>query len=134
MLYAQIAALIANASLNWIFILKGLKYGLKWAVFGAGLASLLVDVIIHLVKLLAAWKFIKSRKNFFDVLKSALGTAIIFTLLYFTCHKIENNWTKIGLSMILGALVYALAEILLRHPTAKMFTDILLGRLKKIWR
>jgi len=129
MLYAQLVALSINASLNWFFITQGLKYGVRWGVWGAGVATLMVDITIPLVKLLVGWKFIKSKKNLFDLLKSLLGTLLMLVLLYFCCSHIKSNWIKIGFSMIFGSAIYAISEILLHHPIAKLFTDILVGKL-----
>ena len=125
MLYAQLAALAANASLNWLFITKGLKYGIEWAVFGAGLSSNMVDTIIPVVKLFAGWKYIKNKKNLFDLLRTITGASIMFAVLYFLCNDIQNNAQKIIISMILGSLVYAVSELILRHPSAMMFAELI---------
>ena len=51
----------------------------------------MVDTIIPTVKLLAGWKYIKDKKNLFDLLKSIIGATIMFAVLYFLCNRIESN-------------------------------------------
>ena len=132
MLYAQLAALATNASLNWLLITQGMRYGVEWSVFGAGIATFMVDAIIPIVKLFAGWKYIKDKKNLLDLLKAILGSVIMFTVIYFLCNNIQNNLCKIILSMFTGSIVYAISEILLKHPTAIMFVNILKKRIKKV--
>lgn len=123
MLYAQLVALSTNAGLNWIFITQGMKYGIEWGVFGAGMATFMVDAILPIVKLFASWKYINNKKNLFELLKSLMGAMIMLVILYLICGKIQNNVQKILLSMIFGAIVYAVSEIILLHPTALMFVE-----------
>ena len=121
MLYAQLVALAANASLNWLFITQGMKYGVEWGVFGAGIATLMVDAIIPIVKLIAGWKYINNKKNLYDFTKALIGSVIMFVVIRVLCNDIQNIFYKILLSAITGSLVYALSEILFKHPTAMMF-------------
>lgn len=131
LLYAQLVSLTANASLNWFFISKGLKYGIKWGVFGAGLATLMVDTIIPLVKLIPCWKYIKNKQNFIDLIKVIIGSAIMFISLHFITAKFESSWCKVFISIFTGANIYAISEICLRHPSVKMVISTVLKRVKK---
>ena len=54
----------------------------------------MVDTIIPTVKLLEGWKYIKDKKNLFDLLKSIIGATIMFAVLYFLCNRIESNAQK----------------------------------------
>lgn len=130
MLYAQLAALAANASLNWLFITQGMKYGVEWGVFGAGIATLMVDAIIPIVKLIAGWKYINNKKHLFDLSKAIIGSVIMFVVIRVLCNDIQNIFYKILLSAITGSLVYALSEIILRHPTAIMFIQTFRNKYK----
>ena len=53
----------------------------------------------------------------------------MFAALYFLCNKIQNNAQKIIISMVTGALVYAVSEIILRHPSAMMFASLIQKRI-----
>ena len=131
MLYSQLISLAANASLNWFFILKGLLYGIKWGVFGAGLATVMVDTILTLVRLIPGWKYIKSKNNLLDLLKTAIGTAIMFTVLHFLNIYFQNSWIKIFVSVFAGSIIYAITEICLKHPSAKMIISTITRKMKK---
>lgn len=131
MLYAQLVALTTNAGLNWIFITQGMKYGIEWGVFGAGMSTFMVDAVLPIVKLFAGWKYINNKNNLFELLKSLIGAMIMFVVLYLICDKIQNNVQKILLSMTLGAIVYAVSEIILMHPTALMFVEIFRKHIKR---
>lgn len=124
MLYAQIASLTTNLILNYFFIKK-------WGVFGAGLATLIVETVIPMVKLIPAWKYIKNKDNFINILKSLIGSACIYFLIILTFNHINNNLIKIILSTISGAVIYAIIEIILRHPTANLIVNMLKKRLKR---
>lgn len=130
LLYAQLVALAANASLNWLFITQGMKYGVEWGVFGAGIATLMVDAIIPIVKLIAGWKYINNKKNLFDLSKAIIGSVIMFVVIRVLCNDIQNIFYKILLSAITGSLVYAISEIILRHPTAIMFIQTFKNKYK----
>lgn len=120
MLYAQIIALIINASLNWLFIKYGMKYGVQWGVFGAGIATLLVDLTLPMTKLFVGWKYINSKENFFSLLKTIVGTIIMFISLELIFSQISSNILKIVMSTISGTIIYFIVELLIKHPAALM--------------
>lgn len=131
MLYSQLISLAANASLNWFFILKGLNYGIKWGVFGAGLATVMVDTILTLVRLIPGWKYIKSKNNLLDLVKIAIGTAIMFVALHFLNIYFQNSLIKIFVSVFAGTIIYAITEICLKHPSATVITSTITKKLKR---
>ncbi|BDC93292.1 oligosaccharide flippase family protein [Treponema bryantii] len=131
MLYAQLIALVINGGLNWILITYGLKYGIKWGVFGAGIATLLVDLTLPIVKLFAGWKYINNKKNFYDLLKALIGSALMLLVLYLIVSTITNITIKILISVITGSIVYAIIECLLRHSSALMILSMLKKHYKK---
>lgn len=49
----------------------------------------------------------------------------MFAVLYFLCNRIESNAQKIIISMVAGSVVYAVTELILRHPSAMMFAGII---------
>lgn len=110
-LLSQITAACANIILNAILIPRA-------GVFGAAIATVVVEFILPLVVLIPAWKFVVSWTNAKGLLKSLLGTIAMYTILIFLCDSITNNALKIICSALIGSTVYALSTILLRHPTA----------------
>ena len=120
MLYAQIISLVANASLNWFFISQGLKHGIKWSVFGAGIATLMVDFIVPIVKIIPCWKYIKNKSNFINFLKVIAGTVLMSVSLKIINIIFYSNWSKIFISVVTGSILYAVIEIALKHPSAKL--------------
>ena len=131
MLYAQLTALVVNGGLNWILITQGLKYGVAWGVFGAGIATLLVDLTLPIVKLTAGWKYIKDRKNLMDFIKALAGSVIMLLCLYGVLYKIENPVLKITLGVIVGTAVYAAVELAVKHTSAIMILQMFKKRYKR---
>ncbi len=111
MLYAQLAALTVNVTLNYFFIKK-------WGVFGAGLATLLVELTIPLVKIFPSWKYIKNKSNLINFVKALLGSAVMYIVIYLLFNNIESDWIKVTVSAFCGAAVYAIIELILKHETA----------------
>ena len=123
-LAAQICAVVFNVIFNIIFI-KRLE------VFGAALATVIVEFILPLVVLIPSLKYLKSPLNLWGIVKSIAGTAAMIAVLYFTTLKIESNFVKIITSVLLGSAVYAAAEIIMRHPTAKLILDVIKAKARK---
>ncbi len=123
-LYAQLIALFFNGLLNYFFIKK-------WGVFGAGLATLMVEITLPVVKLFASWKYVFKRSNFLSVIKSAIGAIVMYSAIVVLFRNCTNDFLKIIYSVSIGALVYALSEIVLKHETALL---LLSGIKKKIIR
>lgn len=133
MLYAQLTALFFNAGFNWLLITHGLKYGLTWAVFGAGIATFLVDLTLPVVKLIAGWKFIKNNCNFINVIKTASGTLLMAFVLLVEIKHIASAYMQLIVCVSSGVLVYIVSQLLLRHPSAFILKDaIIMKVLKKI--
>ncbi len=124
MLYAQLISLFVNLSLNYFFIKK-------WGVFGAGFATLIVESVLPAVKLIPSWKYIKDKSNLINMIKALLGSALMFCLIYFAFSNIENNLLKISISVSAGAVLYAIIEIVLKHPTAIMILGMIAKKLRK---
>ena len=131
MLYAQLVALAINGGLNWILITYGLKYGVQWGVFGAGIATLLVDLTLPIVKLIAGWKYINNKKNLYDFLKAIFGSAIMLLGLYFILSTINDITFKILLSIVTGSIIYAIVECILKHSSALMILSMIKKSYKK---
>ena len=122
MLYAQIVALTANVTLNYFFIKQ-------WGVFGAGLATLMVEVTLPAVKLFPSWKYICNKSNLFSILKSAFGSIVMYLIIYTLFKNVHNDFLKIICSVSVGSLTYAVVEIALKHETALL---LLSGIRKKL--
>ena len=124
LLYAQIIALILNMTLNYLFISK-------WGVFGAGLATLIVETTLPIVKLVPSWKYIKNKSNLISILKSIFGTVTMFTVIYFLFNNIQNELLKIAYSVALGTISYAGVEIILKHESAIFLIELFKKRIRK---
>ena len=124
MLYAQLVSLFVNLCLNYFFIKK-------WGVFGAGLATLIVESVLPAVKLIPSWKYIKDKSNLINLLKALIGSALMFFLIYFFFSNITNNLLKIIISVFSGAFLYAIVEVILNHPTATMILKMIVKRFTK---
>lgn len=122
-LIAQITAALFNIIFNIIFI-KRLE------VFGAALATMIVEFILPLVVLIPSFKYLKSKENLLSILQAAFGTIIMYIILYLTFNKIENNFLKIIYSISLGSIVYAMVEICIKNKTALMLLSIFLKKSK----
>ncbi len=120
LLYAQIIALFLNMTLNYFFISK-------WGVFGAGLATLIVETTLPIVKLVPSWKYIRSKDNFLSILKSLIGTCLMFFAIYKLSGIIQNPFICTILTTLTGSIIFALSEILLKNEPA----FIILGMLKR---
>ena len=123
-LIAQICAVVFNFIFNIIFIKK-------LEVFGAALATVIVEFILPIVVLIPSMKYLKSPLNLWGIIKAVAGTAAMIAVLYFTTLKIESNFVKIITSVLLGSAVYAAAEIIMRHPTAKLILDVIKAKARK---
>lgn len=111
LLYAQITALILNMTLNYFFISK-------WGVFGAGLATLIVETTLPMVKLIPSWKYINNKKNFISLMKSLLGTLVMLLIISKLSVYISNFFLCTIVITIVGTIIYALIELLLRNEPA----------------
>ena len=112
-LYAQLIALFFNGLLNYFFIKK-------WGVFGAGLATLMVEIILPVVKLFASWKYVFNRSNLLSVSKSAFGAIVMYIAIVALFQNCTNDFLKILYSVSIGSITYAFVEISLKHETAIM--------------
>lgn len=122
-LYAQLTALCLNAILNYFFIKQ-------WGVFGAGLATLMVELTLPIVKLFPSWKYICTTSNLINVLKSIIGAAIMYAVIYLLFRNVQTEFLKIVYSAVTGALVYAIVEIAFKHETAGLLLNGIKKKLK----
>ncbi len=124
MLYAQLIALFANMTINYFFIIK-------WGVFGAGIATLIVETILPLVKLIPSWKYIRNKTNLMELFKSMIGSAVMFVTIHFSIAYIPSNCLKIIIGLCEGTMIYYLAEIIMKHATARMILGMLMKKIKR---
>ena len=124
-LIAQITAACTNIILNSILIPK-------LGVFGASLATLIVEFILPLVVLAPAWKYIASWQNLSNILKSLFGATTMFIILHFFIRYIQNDFLKIAFSLVLGSVTYALSELVLKHETAILLLAGINKKLKSL--
>lgn len=122
-LVTQIIAVFFNIILN-VLLIK------KYDVFGAAIATVIVEFITPIILLFPSWKYIKSWKNAKSILQSLAGTVIMYGVIYNAFKNIRNDAIVILCSIITGSIVYALFEILVRNETAKMICGIFIKRSK----
>lgn len=118
LLYAQITALVLNATLNYFFISK-------WGVWGAGLATLIVETTLPIVKLIPSWKYINKKENNISLLKSLSGALVMLFIINRISGLIQNLLLCTFVITLVGALVYAVIELLLRNEPAFFFLKML---------
>ncbi|MDY6397576.1 MAG: oligosaccharide flippase family protein [Treponema sp.] len=123
LLYAQIIALILNLTLNYFFISK-------WGVFGAGLATLIVETTLPIVKLIPSWKHIKDITNLLSLLKSLTGTIVMFFVISKISVLFKNNFLCIITTTVIGIVLYAVIETLLRNEPAFIVLNLLKNKRK----
>ncbi len=123
-LLAQITAACSNITLNFFLIQK-------FEVFGAALATVIVEFILPLVVLIPSWRYVRSLSNFAGIIKAALGTAAMYTAIFFLCRNIKTPALQIFVAVAVGGTVYAGAEILLRHKTALAILEIITHKLRR---
>ena len=123
-LYAQLVALFFNGVLNYFFIKQ-------WGVFGAGLATLMVEVTLPAVKLFPSWKYICNKSNLFSILKSTFGSIVMYLIIYTLFKNVHNDFLKIIFSVCVGSLTYAVVEIVLKHETALLLLSGIRKKLKR---
>lgn len=123
-LAAQIAGVIFNVTFNVVLIKK---YG----VFGAALATMIVEFLLPAVGLLPSFKFLKSIENLSSIFQAALGTVVMFLAVLFVSSKVESAFPKIVVSVFTGAFVYAAFELLVQNKTALLFIEIVSSKVKR---
>lgn len=119
-LASRIAAASFNIAFNYIFIKK-------LGVFGAALATVIVEFILPSIVLIPSFKYLKSKQNLIAILQAVSGTAVMFAVIYFTGNLIVSNFLKIIFCVAAGSITYALAELILRNKTAFMLWGIVNG-------
>ena len=115
-LYAQLIALFLNGVLNYFFIKK-------WGVFGAGLATLMVECTLPAVKLFPSWKYIKNKQNLLTTLKAFFGTIVMYAVLLILTRQIQNPFIQVLFCVCAGASVYAVIVLALKHETALLLIE-----------
>ena len=123
-LVAQIIGAVANILLNAVLIPR---YG----VLGASLATVFLHFLIPSVMLTYTWRFIRTAKNALGAVKSLAGSAVMYLCIWFLFKDIQSNALQIALSVVTGAAVYALCEIILKNEIALMILDMLRKRISK---
>ena len=80
----------------------------------------MVDFIVPIVKIIPCWKYIKNKSNFINFLKVIAGTVLMSVSLKIINIIFYSNWSKIFISVVTGSILYAIIEIALKHPSAKL--------------
>ncbi|MBP3772392.1 MAG: oligosaccharide flippase family protein [Treponema sp.] len=107
-LYAQIIGCVLNIILNVIFINI-------WGVFGAALATLIVEIVIFLYRLAYCMNTLKNcnlTKNFLQVV---FATFLMGTSVLLTNSLLENLFLQILESILVGCIVYATVHLIMKN-------------------
>ena len=64
-------------------------------------------------------------------MKSALGTGIMYFILYIFCKDIENDVLKITTSILFGSITYAIVELIIKNPPALLIFNTLKKKVLK---
>lgn len=126
-LISQITTAVFNIIFNTIFI-KPL------GVAGAALGTLIVQIMGPCILLVPSFRYLNSLSNLAEILKALCGTAVMAAAVHLLCARIENTLGQILLSVTVGCLTYAAAELLLRSRTAAMILSAVTKKLRKCGR
>lgn len=110
-LISQIVGCILNIVLNILFIPL-------WGVFGAALATLIVESVIMLIKAVYCFKNIASKGILVEAAKAAAGTIAMGSAVFCIKGHIENMWQQILVSVPCGIILYGIITIVLKHESA----------------
>lgn len=123
-LIAQVIAALCNIVLNAILIVH-------FEVFGAAVATTIIEFLLPLVILFPSFKYLKSLDNLVGIGKALTGTLLMYAAIYLFCSEIQNNFLKIVMTVVTGCSVYALSELVLRNKTALILFGIISKKIKK---
>lgn len=124
--FTFIARLVA-ASFN---ILGNYFFIKRWGVFGAALATMVVEFILPAVVLIPSWTFVRTKTNFVSLLQVLLGSGAMWLVLQVVFGSMESVVLKTVGSVFLGSAVYAMVELALRNKTAWMIIGIARKRIR----
>lgn len=117
-LIAQIITAISNILLNFLLITK-------FEVFGAALATTLVDFILPLIVLIPSMKYLKTKENLIGLLQVFAGSIAMYLTIRLFCSSISSPILQIVSTVTLGCIVYATCELILKNKIAYMILGIL---------
>lgn len=122
-LIAQIISAVSNIVLNAVFIVR-------MEVFGAALATTIVEFILPFVLFIPSLSYLRSFENLIGILQALLGSVVMYVVLRITCSSIENAFVQIVLSVFIGSLVYALCMLVIRNKTAISIIQLIVKKIR----
>lgn len=123
-LISQIVAVFLNISLNLLFIPL-------WGVFGAALATLIVESVITLIKAVYCFRSIASAAVAREAAKAAFGTLAMGAAVVFIAGRTEQLWLQILTAVPCGIILYSIMMLVLRHETALAALSAVKARLAR---
>lgn len=129
LLIATICGGLTNVILNMFMIPK---YG----GVGAGIASVLAEIIVFLVHIFFAWKYIKLDISIKDILSFGVAMLGMCLSLFVVQRIIIKDFLVLFLSVVVGFMIYIILLILLKNSILISFLSIIkvplkIGNLKK---
>ncbi len=122
-LIAQIISAVSNIVLNAVFIVR-------MEVFGAALATTIVEFILPFVLFIPSLPYLRSFENLLGILQALLGSVVMYVVLRITCSSIENAFVQIVLSVFIGSVVYALCTLAFRNKTAIFIIQLIAKKIR----
>lgn len=122
-LIAQIISAVSNIALNAVFIVR-------MEVFGAALATTIVEFILPFVLFIPALPYLRSFENLIGILQALLGSVVMYAVLRITCNSIENAFIQIIFSFFIGSLVYAICMLVIRNKTAISIIQLIVKKIR----
>ena len=124
-LVAQIISAASNIVLNFLLINR-------MEVFGAALATTIVEFVFPFILFFPSAVYLKSKENVFGILQAIIGAFLMYVVIYVACNTISSNFEKIILSVLLGGVVYAFVELVFQNKTAKAVFKIICSKIPRI--
>ena len=121
-LQAQIVGSVLNILLNTFFIPV-------WGVFGASLATMIVELTIMVVLMIHAREFLKGSKLLDSFLQAFVGSLAMVAVVSLVLASIDNAFLEIIAGTLSGATTYAIIMLLMKNQSACMVLSMLKKRL-----
>ncbi|MDE6705693.1 MAG: flippase [Treponemataceae bacterium] len=110
-LISQIVGCVLNVVLNILFIPL-------WGVFGAALATLIVEAVITLIKALYCRKSIANARVLTEAAKAVAGTIAMGAAVFCIKNSMGTMWQQILVSVPCGIILYGIITLMLKHESA----------------
>lgn len=119
--YSEIVGFILNIILNAVFIPI-------WGVFGAAVATLIVEIAIALYRYVFCFSFLKKCNIIKNLIQIIFASAVMFICLWILLKVIDDILLQIIISVTAGAVVYAAVTLVLKNESAYFLINEILKK------